>query len=217
LHYKKTTYSPVTFSAMEKAVSYMLMCSLVVWSTKTMMKLTGKRCYQVLCRQHRTCNGQWEGSITVCSHHIFLSRLTHKICAIRETFEESGLLLTIPAAHTVPELDTEIWRHKVHNDASQFKHMCELYKLQPAVDRLVPFANWITPAFEKKRFNTLFFLTVLHQTVDEEHKETVKVSADGRETVQMDWFNPREGKTKGRGRGDGQQRMTSVCCSLRQL
>jgi hypothetical protein len=123
--------------------------------------------------------------------------LTHKICAIRETFEESGLLLTTPAAHMVPELDTEIWRHKVHNDASQFKHMCELYKLQPAVDRLVPFANWITPAFEKKRFNTLFFLTVLHQTVDEEHKETVKVSADGRETVQMDWFNPREGKIKG--------------------
>ncbi|CAO3592444.1 unnamed protein product [Absidia cylindrospora] len=118
--------------------------------------------------------------------------LTYKICAIRETFEESGLLLTTPPAHTVPELDTEVWRHRVHDDASQFKHMCEQYKLQPAVDRLIPFANWITPAFEKKRYDTLFFLTVLHQTVDEQHRETVKVSADGKETVQLDWFNPQE-------------------------
>lgn len=189
------------------------MCSPVVWSTKKMMKQTGKRCYQVPCCQHRKCKGQRKSSIKVCAHQVFLSRLTHKICAIRETFEESGLLLTTPAAHTVPELDTEIWRHKVHNDASQFKHMCDLYKLQPAVDRLVPFANWITPAFEKKRFNTLFFLTVLHQTVDEEHKETIKVSADGEEAVQMDWFNPQEGKKS----GNGQQRLTSVCGSVGQL
>ncbi|KAI8337049.1 hypothetical protein BC941DRAFT_426534 [Chlamydoabsidia padenii] len=118
--------------------------------------------------------------------------LTHKICAIRETFEESGLLLTTPAAHTVPELDTEMWRHRVHDDATQFKHMCELYNLQPTVDQLIPFANWITPDFEKKRFNTLFFLTVLHQTVDEEHQETIKVSADGKETVRMDWFDPQQ-------------------------
>ncbi|KAI8099418.1 uncharacterized protein BX664DRAFT_310392 [Halteromyces radiatus] len=122
--------------------------------------------------------------------------LIHKICAIRETFEESGLLLTTPPAHTIPELDTEIWRHKVHEDASQFKYMCDLYKLQPAVDRLIPFANWITPPFEKKRFNTLFFLTVLPQTINEEHKETIKVSSDGKETVQLDWFNPKQALMK---------------------
>lgn len=119
--------------------------------------------------------------------------MTLKICAIRETFEESGLLLTTPPAHTVPELDTEVWRHRVHEDASQFKSMCDLYHLQPAVDRLIPFANWITPAFEKKRFNTLFFLTVLQQTVDGQQQETIKVSADGKETVQMDWFDPQQG------------------------
>ncbi|SAM04649.1 hypothetical protein [Absidia glauca] len=122
--------------------------------------------------------------------------LTLKICAIRETFEESGLLLTTPPAHTVPELDTEVWRHRVHEDASEFKSMCDLYHLQPAVDRLIPFANWITPAFEKKRFNTLFFLTVLQQTVDGQQQETIKASADGKETVQMDWFDPQQGLDK---------------------
>ncbi|KAI8341897.1 hypothetical protein BC941DRAFT_345926 [Chlamydoabsidia padenii] len=122
------------------------------------------------------------------------SLLTHKICAIRETFEESGLLLTIPPAHTIPELDTNVWRHKVHKDASQFKRMCDLYQLEPAVNQLTPFANWITPAFEKKRYNTIFFLTVLQQTVDKEHQETVKISADGKETVQLDWFDPQQGK-----------------------
>jgi hypothetical protein len=58
---------------------------------------------------------------------------------------------------------------------------------------LIPFANWITPAFEKKRFNTLFFLTVLQQTVDGQQQETIKASADGKETVQMDWFDPQQG------------------------
>ncbi|RCH83776.1 Nucleoside diphosphate-linked moiety X motif 19, mitochondrial, partial [Rhizopus stolonifer] len=47
--------------------------------------------------------------------------LTNKICAIRETFEESGLLLTTPPSNTIKELDVNEWKHKVHQDASQFK------------------------------------------------------------------------------------------------
>ncbi|KAI8065858.1 hypothetical protein BC940DRAFT_303053 [Gongronella butleri] len=120
------------------------------------------------------------------------SMLTHKICAIRETFEESGLLLTHPPAHTVQELDLDTWKHRVHDDATLFKQMCEQYKLVPAVDKLIPVANWITPAMEKKRFNTLFFLTVLPTAVDDKINETSKVAADGKETVRFDWFKPSE-------------------------
>ncbi|KAI9006541.1 hypothetical protein CLU79DRAFT_569907 [Phycomyces nitens] len=120
--------------------------------------------------------------------------LTSKICAIRETFEESGLLITNPPAHTVPGFLPEEWRDVVHKDPSQFKVMCQKYNVKPAVDKLVPFSNWITPTMEKRRYNTQFFLTVLDQTIDEEHKETVKISADGKETVQLDWFRPGQGK-----------------------
>ncbi|KAG2234820.1 hypothetical protein BDF21DRAFT_86313 [Thamnidium elegans] len=124
--------------------------------------------------------------------------LTNKICAIRETFEESGLLLSHPPAHTVKDLDVNIWRHKVHDDASQFKTMCDQFKIRPAVDTLIHFSTWITPVMEKKRFDTSFFLTVLNQNpTQKEHDSYYKaVAADGKETVLFDWFKPEEALQK---------------------
>jgi 8-oxo-dGTP pyrophosphatase MutT (NUDIX family) len=123
--------------------------------------------------------------------------LTNKICAIRETFEESGLLLSNPPVNTIKDLDVNVWRHKVHDDASQFKVMCDKYNIQPAVEKLVPFSNWITPVIEKKRYNTLFFLTVLdeYKTKTEQDLHLNVVAADGKETVLFDWFKPEEGKS----------------------
>ncbi|KAI8374224.1 uncharacterized protein BYT42DRAFT_575519 [Radiomyces spectabilis] len=119
-------------------------------------------------------------------------RLTSKICAIRETFEESGLLLTDPPSYTAQGLNHEEWRQRVHGDALQFKAMCDKFKLTPAIDRLVPFASWITPVGEKKRYNTQFYLTVLGQTVENEHKETKSLAADGQETVELEWLKPEQ-------------------------
>ncbi|KAI9250967.1 hypothetical protein BDA99DRAFT_205797 [Phascolomyces articulosus] len=119
-----------------------------------------------------------------------VSDLTNKICAIRETFEESGLLLTHPPAHTVLKdaATREEWRERVHNDASQFKVLCESHKLVPAVDKLIPFANWITPAAERRRYNAQFYLTVLDPSIAVQ--ETT--AADGKELVQLDWFTPEQ-------------------------
>lgn len=124
--------------------------------------------------------------------------MTNKICAIRETFEESGLLLSNPPVHTIKDLDVNVWRRKVHDDASQFKVMCDKYNIQPAVEKLIPFSNWITPVIEKKRYNTLFFLTVLdeYKTKTEQDLHLNVVAADGKETVQFDWFKPEEGNKK---------------------
>lgn len=124
--------------------------------------------------------------------------MTNKICAIRETFEESGLLLCNPPVHTVNDLDVNTWRHIVHDDASQFKVMCDKYSIRPAVEKLVPFSNWITPVIEKRRYNTLFFLTVLdeYKTKSEQDLQLNVVAADGKETVLFDWFKPEEGKVQ---------------------
>ncbi|KAL9552328.1 hypothetical protein MBANPS3_003814 [Mucor bainieri] len=124
--------------------------------------------------------------------------LTNKICAIRETFEESGLLLSHPPANTIKALDANVWRHKVHNDANQFKVMCDTYSIRPAVDKLIPFSNWITPAQEKKRYDTMFFLTVLEEfkTKQEQDLHLNVVSADGKETVLFDWLKPEEALLK---------------------
>ncbi|KAI8645571.1 hypothetical protein BD408DRAFT_429553 [Parasitella parasitica] len=126
------------------------------------------------------------------------SILTNKICAIRETFEESGLLLSHPPAHTIKALDANVWRHKVHNNASQFKAMCDTFSIRPAVDKLIPFSNWITPVEEKKRYDTMFFLTVLdeHKTQQEQDLHLNAVSADGTETVLFDWLKPEEALQK---------------------
>ncbi|CEP14788.1 hypothetical protein [Parasitella parasitica] len=124
--------------------------------------------------------------------------LTNKICAIRETFEESGLLLSHPPANTIKALDANVWRHKVHNDASQFKIMCDTFAIRPAVDKLIPFSNWITPVEEKKRYDTMFFLTVLeeYKTKQEQDLHLNAVSADGTETVLFDWLKPEEALQK---------------------
>ena len=101
-------------------------------------------------------------------------------------------MLTHPPAYTVLK-DTatrEAWRERVHNDASQFKVLCESHKLVPAVDKLIPFANWITPAAERRRYNAHFYLTVLDPSIAV-HETT---AADGKELVQLDWFTPDQGK-----------------------
>ncbi|KAI8389374.1 hypothetical protein BD560DRAFT_486045 [Blakeslea trispora] len=124
--------------------------------------------------------------------------LTSKICAIRETFEESGLLLTTPPSKTIKGLDINEWKHRIHQDASQFKVLCDTFQVRPAVEKLIPFSNWITPVIEKKRYNTLFFLTVLDEfkTKEEQDVELAKVAADGEETVLFEWLKPEEALEK---------------------
>ncbi|KAI9275402.1 hypothetical protein BY458DRAFT_555073 [Sporodiniella umbellata] len=116
---------------------------------------------------------------------------TEKICAIRETFEETGLLISSPPMNS---LDMKTWRDRIHQDGNQFKRFCDHYALQPAMARLKPFAHWITPTFEKKRYNTTFFLTVLEQYATlEEQKQTLNhVMADGTENVLFEWLKPEE-------------------------
>ena len=63
------------------------------------------------------------------------------------------------------------------------------------LDRLVPFAHWITPSFEPRRFDTHFFLVRAPASQIVRH--------DGREAVDHEWVAPetllarrREGQAK---------------------
>ncbi|KAJ2964254.1 hypothetical protein NQZ79_g886 [Umbelopsis isabellina] len=111
--------------------------------------------------------------------------LAHKICAIRETYEEAGLLLTNPPNLQIPTS----WREKVHADASEFRKMCAEHKMAPSACNLYHFSNWITPVMEKRRYNTQFFITVISEAKGEEH---TLIQADGGETIQLDWYTPEE-------------------------
>jgi 8-oxo-dGTP pyrophosphatase MutT (NUDIX family) len=116
--------------------------------------------------------------------------LSFRIAAIRETFEESGILLAksqasavlidarrareIEAAHRGDLCEGKTTFHKVLVDNG----------LALALDELVPYAHWITPEGMPKRFDTWFFLAAAPPLQAGAH--------DGRESTDSIWVSPRE-------------------------
>lgn len=110
-----------------------------------------------------------------------------RIAAARETFEESGLLLAedrgdgrVPDAEVCARLGR--FRPEVEADSSVFLRMVKEAGLRLTLDRLAPFAHWITPAFEPRRFDTHFFLAVAPELQVAHH--------DGREAIDHGWVSP---------------------------
>jgi 8-oxo-dGTP pyrophosphatase MutT (NUDIX family) len=87
-----------------------------------------------------------------------------RVAAIRETFEECGVLLarTRGEAELIgPTRLAEIskrFRRALVEDTATMLDLVEAETLELAFDLLVPFAHWITPEFMPKRFDTHFFL-----------------------------------------------------------
>ena len=88
------------------------------------------------------------------------------VCAaVRETFEESGVLLAGPTPDTVVDDTTgEDWerdrRALVDRDLS-FAELLHRRDLVLRADLLAAWTHWITPEFEPKRFDTRFFVAAL--------------------------------------------------------
>ena len=86
--------------------------------------------------------------------------LGYWIGAIRETFEEAGLLLAVDAdgrdaAIEAPRLAE--YRKACQSDNRAFWSLLRNEGLKLATDRLVYFAHWITPEDQPLRFDTRFF------------------------------------------------------------
>lgn len=90
------------------------------------------------------------------------------VCAaVRETFEECGVLLAGPDAHTVlTDLRGEQWqaaRRALEAREIGFAEFLADRGLVLRSDLLRPWARWITPEFEPRRFDTYFFVAALPQ------------------------------------------------------
>lgn len=88
------------------------------------------------------------------------------VCAaVRETFEECGVLLAGPSAtELLADVSSDEWEaERQALEAREFS-LSELLARRGLVlrtDLLRPFAHWITPDVEPKRFDTRFFLAEL--------------------------------------------------------
>ncbi|KAJ7940199.1 NUDIX hydrolase domain-like protein [Mycena leptocephala] len=81
------------------------------------------------------------------------------VTAIRETFEEAGILLASGPTPSDAVLDTA--RHAIHAGKTPFQAFLTQHNLVADVQALLPFTEWITPVFAPRRFHTRFFVAFL--------------------------------------------------------
>jgi 8-oxo-dGTP pyrophosphatase MutT (NUDIX family) len=83
-----------------------------------------------------------------------------RAAAIRELFEEVGILLARKGRRFARERDCTMLRDRVEGGATFGGALREL-GMEPAFDRLIMFARWVTPAQVRRRFDARFFLARL--------------------------------------------------------
>ena len=101
------------------------------------------------------------------------------IAAIRECFEETGVLL---ADHRGGS-DLDAARGALLADASLFPELADTLELRLWTDRLVPLSRWVTPPTMPRRFDARFFAAAL--------PDGAEVALVGDEVAAHAWHRPR--------------------------
>lgn len=109
--------------------------------------------------------------------------------AIREAFEESGILLArVVATGAMVQgqvlLALQPYRPKLDKGELGLVPFLQENGLRLAVDGLCRFAHWVTPTFMPKRFDTHFYLA--------EAPAGQLGAHDGRESVDSTWITPQD-------------------------
>jgi len=108
-----------------------------------------------------------------------------RVAALRETFEECGVLLARPRGGSAL-LDGQRCADITAKSAGRsFAAMLDAEDLELALDTLTPFAHWVTPPIMPKRFDTHFYVVAAPEDQIAMH--------DGSESVDSIWLNPAEG------------------------
>ncbi len=107
-----------------------------------------------------------------------------KRCAIRELWEEAGVLLARrePGSEVPAGAGLEAGRKRLEQRGLGLEDVLEEMGLKPAFDLLIPFARWITPKARSKRFDTYFYLALLPRGQ--------KAVSDFKETTEGVWLTP---------------------------
>lgn len=113
--------------------------------------------------------------------------LTLQVAAIREAFEECGILLARPTGSDLlisgERLKSlEHFRQPLAVGEMGIGEFLEQQDLMLACDQLIPYAHWVTPEMMPKRFDTHFYLAI----APEDHLAI----HDGHESVDSIWISP---------------------------
>lgn len=123
--------------------------------------------------------------------------LDYYAAAVRECFEEAGILLASDSEDRLVELDQlpagrlEAMRHAAEQGTDALLAMCDAEGWHLAMDRLAYFSHWLTPPGMPRRFDTRFFIAQM--------PPAQSVKPDGREIVEHMWLKPAEAVDPRRG------------------
>lgn len=117
--------------------------------------------------------------------------LGYFVAAIRECFDEAGVLLAYDAKGQIldfgdPDTEARFREHRRQLNAGTlaFPDLIERENLRLATDRLAYWAHWITPRGESRRYDTRFFVT---------EAPAAQVAAhDDWELTDSAWVSPQE-------------------------
>ncbi|MFN0185011.1 MAG: MBL fold metallo-hydrolase [Aquabacterium sp.] len=123
--------------------------------------------------------------------------LDYWIAAVRECFEEAGLLFAVDAQgrpldlDALPAADVEALRRALHANQTGMAEVCARLGVRLEADALTYYSHWVTPAGLPKIFDTRFFIAALPPGQTARHDQT--------ETVDLMWLTPAQALDKARG------------------
>ena len=117
--------------------------------------------------------------------------LAYWVAAIRESFEEAGILLACNDSGDIVTLDDAVraerfhaYRHRVEHGEHPLSEMLRDEGLQLPLHQITYFSHWITPAGAPRRYDTRFFVATAPAAQRPLH--------DNRETINHVWVRPGE-------------------------
>ncbi|MBA4178661.1 MAG: NUDIX hydrolase [Leptothrix sp. (in: Bacteria)] len=114
--------------------------------------------------------------------------LDYLVAAVRETFEEVGLLL---ADGPVDQPALMAWRQRLQAGSAGVAELCAATGLKLDLRGLAYYSHWLTPPGTAKRFDTRFFAA---RAPEGQHAE-----ADLGEALELMWLTPAQALDAGRG------------------